>query len=68
MIPRDYITELVQRSDDKEETVKNRLKVYAEQTQPLLSYYEKAGKLKSLDGNRDPQVVFKDVQGLLEKF
>ena len=60
--------ELVQRSDDKEETVKNRLKVYAEQTQPLLSYYEKAGKLKSLDGNRDPQVVFKDVQGLLEKF
>ncbi|NLV21581.1 MAG: adenylate kinase [Syntrophomonadaceae bacterium] len=60
--------ELVQRSDDKEETVKNRLQVYAEQTQPLLGYYEKAGKLKSLDGNRDPQVVFKDVQSLLEKF
>jgi adenylate kinase len=59
--------ELVQRSDDKEETVKNRLKVYAEQTQPLLSYYEKAGKLKSLDGNRDPQIVFKDVQSLLGK-
>jgi adenylate kinase len=60
--------ELIQRSDDKEETVKNRLKVYAEQTQPLLNYYEKAGKLKSLDGNRDPQFVFKDVQSLLEKF
>ena len=60
--------ELVQRSDDKEETVKNRLKVYAEQTQPLLKYYEKAGKLNSLDGNRDPQVIFKDVQSLLGKF
>lgn len=59
--------ELVQRSDDKEETVKNRLRVYAEQTRPLLSYYEKTGKLKSLDGNRNPQVVFKDVQSLLEK-
>lgn len=60
--------ELVQRSDDKEDTVKNRLKVYAEKTQPLLDYYEKAGKLESLDGNRDPQAVFKDVQSLLGKF
>lgn len=60
--------ELVQRSDDKEETVKNRLKVYAEKTQPLLDYYAKAGKLESLDGNRDPQAVFKDVQSLLGKF
>ncbi len=60
--------ELVQRSDDKEETVKNRLKVYAEKTQPLLDYYKKAGKLESLDGNRDPQAVFKDVQSLLGKF
>lgn len=60
--------ELVQRSDDKAETVKNRLKVYAEQTQPLLNYYEKAGKLNSLDGNRDPQDVFKDVKSLLEKY
>ncbi|HPT68590.1 MAG TPA: adenylate kinase [Syntrophomonas sp.] len=59
--------ELVQRSDDKEETVKNRLKVYAEQTQPLLKYYEKTGKLKSLDGNRDPQIIFMDVQSLLGK-
>jgi adenylate kinase len=58
---------LVQRSDDKEETVKNRLKVYGEQSQPLLNYYEKTGKLKSLDGNRDPQAVFKDVQDLLGK-
>ncbi|HZK87119.1 MAG TPA: adenylate kinase [Syntrophomonas sp.] len=60
--------ELVQRSDDQAETVINRLKVYAEQTQPLLNYYEKEGKLKSLDGNRDPQDVFKDVQSLLEKY
>lgn len=60
--------ELIQRSDDKEETVKNRLKVYAQQTQPLLQYYEKAGALKTLDGNRDSKEVFKDVQSLLEKY
>lgn len=58
--------ELVQRSDDKAETVQNRLKVYMEQSQPLLDYYEKKGILQSIDGNRNPQDVFKDVQRLLE--
>lgn len=60
--------ELVQRSDDKEETVKNRLKVYMQQSQPLLDYYEKKGILQSIDGNRNPQEVFKDVQRVLGKF
>lgn len=59
--------ELVQRSDDKAETVKNRLQVYIEQSQPLLDYYGKKGILQSIDGNRNPQEVFKDVQRLLEK-
>lgn len=60
--------ELVQRSDDKAETVKNRLKVYMEQSQPLLDYYGQKGILQSIDGNRNPQEVFKDVQRVLEKF
>lgn len=60
--------ELVQRSDDKAETVKNRLQVYLDQSQPLLNYYEKKGVLYSLDGNRNTQEVFKDVQQVLEKF
>ena len=37
--------ELIQRADDNEETVKNRIKVYHEQTEPIKEYYEKQGKL-----------------------
>jgi len=42
--------QLVQRDDDKEETVRNRMQVYAEQTQPLLDYYSKSGVLVEVDG------------------
>jgi adenylate kinase len=59
--------QLVQRSDDKEETVKKRLEVYLQQTQPLLDYYDAQGILVTIDGNRDPQIVFKEVQAVLEK-
>jgi adenylate kinase len=59
--------ELIQRNDDKEETAKNRLKVYMEQTQPLLDYYQKQGCLKDIDGNRDTKKVFADVTSELEK-
>lgn len=38
------------RSDDNEATIRNRLKVYSDQTQPLLDYYEAAGKLRRVDG------------------
>lgn len=38
------------RSDDNEETVRHRLKVFEEQTQPLLDYYANAGKLRRVDG------------------
>jgi adenylate kinase len=43
--------ELYQRSDDKEETVKERLRVFLAQTVPLLDYYEKQGKLIRVRGN-----------------
>lgn len=39
-----------ERSDDNEETIRHRLKVFEEQTQPLLDYYSGAGKLKRVDG------------------
>ena len=42
--------ELYQRPDDREETIKERLKVYAAQTAPLIDYYTKAGKLLEIDG------------------
>ena len=42
--------ELYQRADDNVETVKKRLKVYFEETSPLIEYYKKAGKLAEVDG------------------
>jgi len=41
--------DLFQRSDDQPETIKNRLKVYAEQTAPLIGYYEAQGKIVRID-------------------
>lgn len=41
---------LVQRADDSEETIKNRMKVYHEQTEPIKDYYKAAGKLTMVDG------------------
>ena len=43
-------TELIQREDDKAETVRKRLDVYQEQTEPLVAYYRKRGKLVKVDG------------------
>ena len=37
--------DLIQRADDNEETVKNRIKIYHEQTEPIKDYYQKSGKL-----------------------
>ncbi len=58
-------SELVQRDDDKPETVQNRLSVYHEQTQPLIDYYNKKNILKSVDGTKDMQEVFNEITGIL---
>ncbi len=44
--------ELYQRADDKEETVRERLKVFFSQTVPIVDYYDRQGKLLRVDGNR----------------
>lgn len=59
-------SDLVQREDDKPETVLNRLSVYHAQTQPLINYYQGFGKLKSVDGTQDMNKVFEDITGILE--
>ena len=56
---------LVLRDDDKPETVKNRLQVYHEQTQPLIDFYTEKGVLKSVDGTRDMQEVFDAIVSIL---
>ncbi len=48
---------LIQRDDDKEETIRRRLQVYHSQTEPLIDYYDRAGQLRRFDGTRDPDEV-----------
>ncbi len=43
--------ELIQREDDNEETIKSRLDVYREQTEPLIDYYRKRGKLRTVEAD-----------------
>jgi adenylate kinase len=50
-------SKLVQRDDDKPDTVKHRLSVYHDQTQPLVEHYEEKGILKRFDGGREPKEV-----------
>ena len=56
---------LVLRDDDQPETVKKRLAVYHEQTQPLIDYYNKEGVLKNVDGTKDMNEVFADIVSIL---
>lgn len=49
--------ELYQRDDDNETTVQNRLKVYWDQTSPLIGYYQKSGVLIDIDGHQDIDAV-----------
>ena len=58
-------SELVLRDDDKPETVKNRLAVYHEQTQPLIDFYEKTGALRTVDGTLPMEEVFAAITGIL---
>lgn len=58
---------LVIREDDKPETVKNRLTVYHDQTQPLIDYYTNAGILVTVDGTKNMDEVFADIMGKLGK-
>lgn len=59
--------ELVLRDDDREETVLNRLKVYHDQTQPLIQFYKEKGVLQTVDGTKPMQEVFDSITAILEK-
>lgn len=58
--------ELVQRPDDKEEVVKERLRVYNAQTQPLIAYYTKQNKLKTINGEKSPDQVFAELKAAIQ--
>ena len=57
--------ELVLRDDDKPETVKKRLDVYHDQTQPLIDYYKNEGVLAEVDGTLDMEDVFQAIVKIL---
>ena len=56
---------LVLRDDDKPETVKNRLNVYHNQTQPLIEYYTRQGKLAEVDGTQSMEDGFNAIVKIL---
>lgn len=60
-------SELYQREDDKSETVLNRIKVYSEQTSPLIKYYRNLKLLVEIDGTKSIDEVSKDMLAALEK-
>lgn len=59
---------LIQRDDDKAETVAKRLEVNIQQAQPLIDFYTEKGYLKKVDGNKDITEVFDDINVLLKRF
>ena len=58
--------ELFIRDDDKPETVKNRLKVYSDQTQPLIDYYRSQNKVVDIEANGTKEEIFADIKKVLE--
>jgi len=58
--------ELVQRGDDTEETVRERLRVYEENTGPVVEQFRERGNLVEIDGERPPDEVFADVRDAVE--
>lgn len=60
-------SEVYQRDDDKVETVTKRIRVYLEQTMPLVAYYRKVGKLFEIDGTQAMEQVTKELLRALKK-
>lgn len=58
-------SELILRDDDKPETVKKRLDVYHEQTQPLIDFYREKDLLREIDGTQKMEEVFESIQAIL---
>ncbi|WP_135535850.1 adenylate kinase [Halostella pelagica] len=58
--------ELIQRDDDTEETVRERINVYEENTEPVIEHFEEEGELARIDGEQTPDEVWDDVRDTVE--
>ncbi|MDQ3409132.1 MAG: adenylate kinase [Actinomycetota bacterium] len=56
---------LIQRDDDRPETVRHRLQVYHDNTKPLIDYYERQGVLRRFDGARSPTEVHDHIRATI---
>ncbi|KAK9835434.1 hypothetical protein WJX74_000070 [Apatococcus lobatus] len=55
------------RTDDNAETIRKRFKVFLESSMPIIDYYNKQGKVRKVDADRDPSTVFSEVRKLFEQ-
>ncbi len=60
-------TQLTHRADDNSETVYARLATYKKQTQPLIDYYQKGGLLRAVDGSREEDVIFAEIENVVSR-
>ncbi|MCX6638987.1 MAG: adenylate kinase [bacterium] len=60
--------EIIQRGDDQEDTIRNRLAVYRRQTRPLQEYYSGRGLLRIADGDASPQEIFNKLSRLIDDY
>lgn len=58
--------ELIQRDDDTEDTVRERIRVYHESTEPVVEYYREAGVLEEVDGEQSPDAVWEDLRATID--
>lgn len=56
---------LNRRADDNEETIRTRLETYERETRPLIDYFEQSGRLRRVDGTRDPEAIYRDVEQIV---
>jgi adenylate kinase len=56
---------LIQRDDDKPDVIRNRLRVYHEQTEPLIDFYDEQGVMRRIDGTRPPVEVHDHIRAVI---
>ena len=65
--PKNIIKRLVQRKDDMPKVIKERFKVYHQQTEPVIKFYQKKGILRKIDGTGKPEAVYQRVKNMVKK-
>jgi adenylate kinase len=58
-------TRLTHRADDTAEKIRKRLATYQQETQPLLDYYERTGRLRRVDGTREPETIYAEIERIV---